>query len=56
MINNILDFSKIEADKLGVECIDFTLNDILDQKLGLKKGAPLPLPPDDPWSRFDPDI
>jgi len=35
VINDILDFSKIEAGKLGIESIDFPLNDILAQTCNL---------------------
>ena len=47
VINDILDFSKIEAGKLEMECIDFDLQDTLDEALetmavpAFKKGLEL---------------
>ena len=35
IINDILDFSKIEADKMGIERIDFQLDDVLDNLVNL---------------------
>ena len=38
IINDILDFSKIEAGKLVLEHVDFYLQDVVDNVLGLFKG------------------
>ena len=35
IINDILDFSKIEAGKLGIEAVDFSLQDVLDNLVTL---------------------
>ncbi|HLV81631.1 MAG TPA: histidine kinase dimerization/phospho-acceptor domain-containing protein, partial [Chthonomonadaceae bacterium] len=35
VINDVLDFSKIEAGKLRVDCVDFSLRDVMEEVAGL---------------------